>query len=482
MQQPCNLSSSPKLFAAPSHASELNMLKKLKHYARIVTGKAKPKPIVVSRQDHCISRNLIDADALKVMYRLRRADHIAYLAGGGVRDILLDRKPKDFDVVTDAHPNQIKRLFRNCFLVGRRFRLAHIRFGDKVIETSTFRRQPPPSADPAKGEGLLQKRANTFGTPEEDARMRDFTINGLYYDISTFSIIDHVGGQRDLDRKLIRCIGNPRIRFPEDPVRMIRAVRFASRMGFTIEKTTYRAIVRQHREIEKAAPPRLLEEVYRLFGFGTGHAAFRLLADTKLLRVILPAVNAHVTAKRPGDLSLWACLEAFDRIKPDKSVPVEAAILSVLFYPLFDAKVRKMEAKKENIIHQAVARDVLREGMGTLPIPRRIIDRMVRAFDAQRRFVSVGRRFSRKRFVLQATFADALLLREIVLRARDEGTTSLVPWRKLRKQCESEAAAAPEPSPGPDAEAPEEKKRPVRRRRRRRKPGSSAAKPPAAKE
>lgn len=459
------------------------MFKKLKQYARIVTGKAKPKPIVVSRQDHCISRNLMDADALKVMYRLRQAGHIAYLAGGGVRDLLLGRKPKDFDVVTDAHPREIKRLFRNCFLIGRRFRLAHIRFGDKVIETSTFRRQPPPSADPEDQDaGLLQKRANTFGTPEEDAQMRDFTINGLYYDISNFSIIDHVGGQRDLERKLIRCIGNPRIRFHEDPVRMIRAVRFASRMDFAIEKQTYRAIVRHHRQIEKATPPRLLEEIYRLFGFGTGHAAFRLLAETKLLRVILPAIDAHVTAARPGDLCLWACLDALDRIEPHPAVPVEAAILSVLYFPLFDSRVRQLEAKKEPVIHQTIAREVLTEGMGSLPIPRRIIDRMVRCFDAQRRFASTGKRFSRRRFVLHDTFADALQLREIVLRARGADTASLVPWRELRKQCLSEASAVPEPRAGQDAPAPEGKKRPARRRtRRRRKPGSAAAPPTEAK-
>ncbi len=459
------------------------MFKKLKHFARIVTGKANPGSIVTSRQDHCISRSLIDADALKVMYRLRRADHIAYLAGGGVRDLLLGRKPKDFDVVTDAHPREIKRLFRNCFLVGRRFRLAHIRYGDKIIETSTFRRQPPPPADSAAEDAtLLQKRHNTFGTPEEDARMRDFTINGLFYDIGTFSVIDHVGGQRDLDRKLIRCIGDPHLRFPEDPVRMIRAVRFASRMGFTIEKHTYRAIVRHHREIEKASPPRLLEEIYRLFGFGTGHAAFHLLADTQLLRVLLPAIDAYVTTARPGDLSLWACLDAFDRMEPDASVPVESAILSALYYPLFDARVRQQEAQGVDVMHQTIARDILSEGMGTLSVPRRIIDRMVHAFDAQRCFESTGKRFSRRGFVLQDSFADALLLREVVLRARGADLASLAPWRELKNQCTGSAIAAPQPPPGPAFLACEEKKRPARRRRRRRKPGNAAAKLSTAKE
>ncbi|MCP4713718.1 MAG: polynucleotide adenylyltransferase, partial [Deltaproteobacteria bacterium] len=167
------------------------MLSTLKKYAGIGMRKAQAKTVVTQRPDHCISRRLIDRDALKVMYRLNRADYTAYLVGGGVRDLLLGRTPKDFDVSTDAHPNQIKRLFRNCFLVGRRFRLAHIRFGDKIIETSTFRRQPQPPAAVTQEEPVgMRKRINTFGTPEEDARMRDFTINGLFYDIRTFSVID----------------------------------------------------------------------------------------------------------------------------------------------------------------------------------------------------------------------------------------------------------------------------------------------------
>ncbi len=452
------------------------MFKKLRHYARLVMGRKSRGPVVIRRQDHCISRSLIDPDALKVMYRLRRAGHIAYLAGGGVRDLLLGRKPKDFDVVTDAHPRQVKRLFSNCFLVGRRFRLAHIHCGGKIIETSTFRRRPPADAA-ADEESMKHRRENTFGTPQEDARMRDFTINGLYYDIGTFSIIDHVGGQKDLERGLIRCIGDPSIRFPEDPVRMIRAVRFASRMGFTIEKRTYRAIVAHHREIEKAAPPRLLEEVYRLFGYGTGREAVRMLADTGLLSVILPAVDAYLRALEPEGLSLWACLEAVDRMEADPSVPAEAAILSALFFPLFEARLRRQGLSGDDD-QQELAREVLREAAGTLPVPRRIIDRMARSFDAQRRLESEGGRFNRRRFALQETFSDALLVRELVLRARGGDLACLAPWRELKKQLVT-AAAAPQRRPDQAASAPDSKKRPARRRRRRRKP-AEACEPAAA--
>src|SRR6266852_5904927 len=172
---------------------------------------------VVPRAEHPLSRRDVDPDALKVLYRLRQADHVAYLVGGGVRDLLLGRKPKDFDIATDAHPQQVKKLFRNCFVVGRRFRLCHVRFGRKVVEVSTFRRQ----ALAEEGDTLI-RRDNTFGTSEEDAFRRDFTVNELFYDIATFSVIDYVGGLEDLSDRLIRTIGDPAVRLREDPVRMLR--------------------------------------------------------------------------------------------------------------------------------------------------------------------------------------------------------------------------------------------------------------------
>src|SRR4030095_7453256 len=222
------------------------------------------EPTIVPRSAHPLSRRQIDADALKVLYRLHQNEYVAYLVGGSVRDLLLGRRPKDFDVGTSAHPHQVKKLFRNCWIIGRRFRLAHVKFGPKTIEVATFRRQVDPSelpTDPvesdqaveatpetpvaddapfeaqvqAEGTHLAHVRAhdrlihrdNTFGTPEEDAFRRDFTINALFYDIASFSIIDYVGGLQDLENKLIRSIGDPGVRFLEDPVRMLRRVVFA---------------------------------------------------------------------------------------------------------------------------------------------------------------------------------------------------------------------------------------------------------------
>src|SRR5258706_1904164 len=210
-------------------------------------------PRIVPRAEHALSRRDIDPDALKVLYRLRQFEHIAYLVGGSVRDLLLGRRPKDFDIGTSAHPQQVKKLFRNCWIIGRRFRLAHVKFGTKVIEVATFRRQVAPGEEivqngvpapnPATPEGQhLIHHDNTFGTPEEDAFRRDFTLNALFYDIATFSVIDYVGGLDDLRARVVRAIGDPDVRLREDPVRMLRAVALAARLDFAIDPAVLGAI------------------------------------------------------------------------------------------------------------------------------------------------------------------------------------------------------------------------------------------------
>src|SRR6266567_187044 len=255
------------------------------------------EPRIVPRAEHSLSRRDVDPDALKVLYRLRQFDHTSYLVGGSVRDLLIGRRPKDFDIGTSAHPYQVKKLFRNCWIIGRRFRLAHVKFGTKVIEVATFRRQvapgeevvqdgvPAPDPSTPEGEHLIH-HDNTFGTPEEDAFRRDFTINALVYDIATFSIIDYVGGLEDLRTGVVRSIGDPEVRLREDPVRMIRAIALAARLDFTIEPALLAAI-RTHRcEIAKSSSARLLEEYYKILRAGAAEAAFRGLADVGLLESI----------------------------------------------------------------------------------------------------------------------------------------------------------------------------------------------------
>jgi tRNA nucleotidyltransferase/poly(A) polymerase len=246
-----------------------------------------------------IARELIDPDADKVVRRLARHGFQAYLVGGCVRDLLLQRTPKDFDVATSATPKEIRQLFRNCRIIGRRFRLAHIFFGPKIIETSTFRANPREGDDASDADELLIRRDNVFGSDTEDARRRDFTMNGLFYDVEAERVIDHVGGMADLERRVVRTIGDPDIRFREDPVRMLRAVKFAARLDFTIEPVTLAALIRHRGEIAKCAQPRVLEELYRLLRGGAAHRSMALLIETGLAGNLSPQL-ATLLGRPPG--------------------------------------------------------------------------------------------------------------------------------------------------------------------------------------
>jgi len=276
------------------------------------------EPVIVPRAEHPISRRDIDADALKVLYRLQEGGYTAYLVGGSVRDLLLSRRPKDFDIGTSAHPYQVKKLFRNCWVIGRRFRLAHVRFGLKAIEVATFRKnipagseaepsEAPPSPHATDGGDLLIKHDNTFGTPEEDAFRRDFTINALFYDIANFSIIDYVGGLQDLKDGLIRCIGDPNERFQEDPVRMLRAIVMASRLGFRMDEPVVKAIATHRQLMATASPARLIEEYYKILRSGAAEATFRALVEHRLLEPVTPEIQ-----RGAKNVALWESLAALD--------------------------------------------------------------------------------------------------------------------------------------------------------------------------
>ena len=241
-------------------------------------------PRILQRAEHGISRKEIDESTLKVLYRLHRNGFKAYLVGGSVRDLLLGRTPKDFDVGTDATPQEVRKLFRNGFLVGRRFRLAHIRFGrNQVVEVATFRRHPKPDElpdDPAEHAFFVQ---NQFGTPREDAFRRDFTINALFYDIANFTVIDHVGGLEDLEKRRLHVIGDPLVRFSEDPVRMLRALEFGARLDFTLSNDILDAIEAKASLIAEAAPARIREEIGALFNLGVGASVLRRADEFGLL-------------------------------------------------------------------------------------------------------------------------------------------------------------------------------------------------------
>ncbi len=264
-----------------------------------------------------------------------------------MRDLLLGRTPKDFDIGTSAHPYQVKRLFRNCWIIGRRFRLAHVKFGLKVIEVATFRRQvpagteeepmpappvPTPPSAAVDDPDLLVHHDNTFGTPEEDAFRRDFTLNALFYDIETRSIIDYVGGLDDIRAGLIRCIGVPEERFQEDPVRMLRAVALAARLDFRIDEPILEAIGRYHGELARSAPARLMEEIYKVMRAGAAEKTFRMLVETGLLAALAPEVPGRITD------TFWQSLAAIDSyrraFKRNPESLGNATLLGSLLIPL----------------------------------------------------------------------------------------------------------------------------------------------------
>lgn len=406
-------------------------------------------PTIISRADHSISRQRIDPDALKVLYRLRKFHHTAYLVGGGVRDLLLDRRPKDFDIGTSAHPHEVKHIFRNCWIIGRRFRLAHVKFGDKTIEVATFRRQVPveaaapaaagaagvPGEDSTSAAGRERERPpsgvggerrgrrpirrdNTFGTPEEDAFRRDFTINGLFYDIDTFAVIDYVGGMEDLRRRRIRCIGDPDERFVEDPVRMLRAIAFAARLDFRLDAPVREGIARQRAEIRHASPARLVEELYKLLRSGAATRIFKRLSRTGLLRHIAPEVN------RPRSAGLWRSLDALDayraRFDSAPATLTNAILLGSLVAPVLQLDLTPRRREDRGI--------PLGISLGDLPVARRDLEHLRQVLALQPLLKDAGLSPRRVRGILARTSLPAALT---WLEIHGEDPDTLARWRDL---------------------------------------------------
>ena len=297
------------------------------------SGETQLEPRILARAEHPISRRDIDANVLKVLYRLAGAGFDAYLVGGGVRDLMLSRKPKDFDVATSAHPQQVRELFRNSRLIGRRFRLVHVFFGRQNVEVATFRKQAEAVADT---DDPLIRLDNTFGTPEEDAFRRDFTVNALFYSPQTFHVIDFPGGVDDLEARLIRTIGDPELRMREDPVRMMRAVRFAAKLGFEIEPATHAAIERHRADLAKASVPRLVDETYKTLGQPEAAHALVLMQELGLLEYVIPILATHLKsrgatlAEQPAVRNMAALGRAIaSGFAPDHSIVLAALMLDL---------------------------------------------------------------------------------------------------------------------------------------------------------
>ena len=333
------------------------------------------EPKTYFKDDHGIDINLIDKDALYVLDRLRLAGHEAYLVGGSVRDLLLGHIPKDFDISTSAKPEEVKKIFRSCLLIGRRFRLAHVRFGRKIIEVATFR------AGDLEDDSLIV-RDNVFGTAEEDVMRRDFTINGLYYDSENESVIDYVGGYPDAEKKLLRTIGQPYIRFKQDPVRMIRLLKFQARFGLDVEPEAHQALLECRSEILKSSPSRILEELLRMLESGSAANFFKLMADHGVLTQIMPAVGEFLEKPEGGDI--YSFLEELDSSvsEPHRPVHDRAVMISCLLFPLFEHRIKVHFVDREKSPHLGELFEEANKAIDDVFRPFFSFPRRLRAFSA----------------------------------------------------------------------------------------------------
>ncbi len=288
-------------------------------------------PLILPRAEHSLSRRDIDPDALKILFRLQRLGFTAYLTGGAVRDMLLGRKPKDFDIATDARPNQIRKYFANAFIIGRRFRLAHIRFrGGKVVEVATFRSDPPP---PPEGGAGGSAPLYVFGTPEQDAWRRDITVNALFYDPTTASVIDHVGGVADLRQGRIRVIGDAGARFREDPVRVWRVIRYAARLGFAIDGELAAAIRAQRELLGGCSQARLYEEFSKDLLGARARDVFALHREFGILRLLLGGIGEALENDGRMFAASLALLAVADAEKEAGRAPGLDELVALLLWP-----------------------------------------------------------------------------------------------------------------------------------------------------
>ncbi|MHC4971599.1 MAG: polynucleotide adenylyltransferase PcnB [Planctomycetota bacterium] len=351
-------------------------------------------------ETHRIDPDAIEVDAVKVLRRLSRHGFDAYLVGGCVRDLLVGRPPKDFDVATNARPRQIKRLFRNSRIIGRRFRLVHVRFGPHIIEVSTFRAPPPPQ----EGDDPLVSRDNVFGTQEQDAFRRDFTINGLFYDIARRRVIDHVDGLRDLEERRIRTIGDPERRVREDPVRILRAARFAGRLDFELDPGLRDAACTHAADLTRSAPPRVLEEIFRLLDGHGAAPSWRILDEVGAVDVLLPEVA-------PLPPFFFEALERLERLGGGRRDPApRSLLLAVLLAPyvkpaLLDGQAHDYEAKVSELIRPVSLR---------LTVARRDQSVARQCLAAQPRFLREPHGRGARRLTRRDFFAEALTLRRLL--------------------------------------------------------------------
>jgi len=376
------------------------------------------------RHDAVLDEDGIDPDAAKVVRRLERAGHQAYLVGGCVRDLLLGGRPKDFDVATSARPDDVRALFRNCRIIGRRFRLAHVLFGGgKVVEVATFRRNPADLAGAEEDDDLLIRSDNVFGEAHEDALRRDFTINALFYDLDRRQVLDWCGGMPDIQARNIRTIGDPGVRFREDPVRILRAVKFAARLDLGIAPPVYDAMVGNRGELARAARPRVFEEILRLMRAGASHRSMWLLWEMGAMAILLPELSAFLDddeATDDGSLRFYRMMTLLDRKTREEGALDDVVLMTALLYePLAEAVAGVRDV-------MGAVNDFLDPVIDRIAMPRRIADAIRRIMFMVPR-IAAGKL---GRFARTELYLPALDVAELVLAARGRNTSAIVALRR----------------------------------------------------
>jgi poly(A) polymerase len=440
------------------------------------TADPNPTPLVEPRNLTVdLPTSSLDQNALRVISRLQRQGFEAYLVGGCVRDLMLGRRPKDFDVATSAHPRQVKRLFHNGRIIGKRFRLVHVAYGEQIVETATFRRAPQRSEDDSQD--LLIVDDNEFGTAEEDARRRDFTINALFYNPQRREILDYVGGLEDLEAGVLRTIGDARVRLAEDPVRILRAIKFATRLGFRIDPGTWDAMCELAPELGRSAKPRVLEEILRLLRSGTALGAFRMMRACGALKVILPAIDDYLGPRDDPDPeshdradTYWRLLEALDGDVHAGNQPATAVAIAALFL-----RAIERESGIDPRSHDAPTQDVARAATEVIDpfaiafrLSRRDAGKAVRIIAQQRRFTQPSsKRFRPILFARGEDFRDALDLFRLRSMAWGQGWDVYESWMHRFQQAQGASTD--------DVERERRRRRRGGRRRKRRVDGAAAA-------
>lgn len=391
-------------------------------------------------------RSEIDPDALRVVRQLRRKGFEAYLVGGCVRDLYLSRRPKDFDVATDATPPEIRKVFRNSRIIGRRFTIVHVYYGSKIIETATFR-QPPKASE---GDDNLIKQDNEWGSLEDDAQRRDFTINGLFYDVESDEIVDAVDGIADLDRGVIRCIGVPKLRFEEDPVRMLRAIKFAARLDFVINQEEWEAIHETASDISRCSRARVLEEIYKLLRSGSSHRSFALLQACGLLDCLWPdyislfsglgelSRQAGEHNKGAASRRFWEYLSALDGLVFEaKQVPANGVLLALIFSPLIP---ESLFDEGSGTFAEAIS-DLMKAPCVALGVARRDRELAQDILESYRRIRNHPPSTRRRRSVVQRRcFNDTLVYLGLIMASHPGQESELRAWQELAASRGSNAA------------------------------------------